>query len=749
MAYNLLKEKDWQSLRDKEPERFNHNIAGGSYLRLWGADLADFPGLELDKLEQAARLMRGLMFAALEASRSGHPGGASSKTEQFLSLVLGGAMVFDYQDPKHPGRDRMVWSAGHCSAGLYGGMSLFYECLQRAGKKVDYKKYNIVKPADLPFFRKWDGPQGHIENYYPFSDLATGPSGHGFPGAGGMGIVHRSCGLDTKIWVLMGDAESEEGMTYEARNILNTVGADNVIVSLDYNNYGIDGDIKEVILTPYINHWLGLGWNVIEIDGHNFKECTYAYHLAAKKVFANGSPTVILARTIKGKKYGSMENTATSHGTPAKHEEYLSLMKELGFDIPGQEGKVGEDVKAILTQLTPDLVEYIADRLETVRKGMKTEESLVEQMRQALPGRPLVNPLSIRRPEVLPEELSFTAGNKVATRKATQAFFEWLMKQTAFFWAGTGDLSKSILVDKAEKVYGLIDRNNPLGRGLRFGIAEQNMAMMSTALTADRLPGGFAPVSVFSSYAVFTSMMSNAVRLALIGNHLNPANKGFFIMLAAHDGPETGEDGPTHQGLYWLSLFTAYPGIKVFKPMDANETIEMLFYALEKGEPIALSVSRPDTPVFERGNGVPEAREAINGAYVYRAHEDNGKKKVVLAISGGTLLANTLAVLPDLLVNLDVKIVAVTSPQLFEDLRRQDPKKAQAIFADEERERTIILHAGWKGFLYPFLLPAKYEDRNIAIETYLKSDTADGVYVHAGLVGEKLLDKVIKASKNV
>src|SRR3989339_279208 len=747
MAYNLLKEKDWQSLRDKEPERFNHNIAGGSYLRLWGADLADFPGLELDKLEQAARLMRGLMFAALEASRSGHPGGASSKTEQFLSLVLGGAMVFDYQDPKHPGRDRMVWSAGHCSAGLYGGMSLFYECLQRAGKKVDYKKYNIVKPADLPFFRKWDGPQGHIENYYPFSDLATGPSGHGFPGAGGMGSVHRSCGLDTKIWVLMGDAESEEGMTYEARNILNTVGADNVIVSLDYNNYGIDGDIKEVILTPYINHWLGLGWNVIEIDGHNFKECTYAYHLAAKKVFANGSPTVILARTIKGKKYGSMENTATSHGTPAKHEEYLSLMKELGFNIPGQEGKVGEDVKAILTQLTPDLVEYIADRLETVRKGMKTEESLVEQMRQALPGRPLVNPLSIKRPAVLPEELAFTAGNKGATPEATQAFFEWLMEQTAFFWAGTGDLSKSILVDKAEKVYGLIDRNNPLGRGLRFGIAEQNMAMMSTALTADRLPGGFAPVSVFSSYAVFTSMMSNAVRLALIGNHLNPANKGFFIMLAAHDGPETGEDGPTHQGLYWLSLYSALPGIKVYKPFDANETVEMLFHALEKGEPIALSVTRPDTAVLTRGNGVPPAKAAINGAYVYKQFSKNGNQQIILALSGTQILLNTLEILSDLEKTYDVKIIAVTSPQLFEEYRRNNPAGAQEVLADDERVLVTTIHNGWTGFLNSFLLPADYEKRSIGINTYLKSGNVKEVYELAGLNPKGIEEKILKSVK--
>ena len=326
------------------------------------------------------------------------------------------------------------------------------------------------------------------------------------------------------------------------------------------------------------------------------------------------------------------------------------------------------------------------------------------------------------------------------------------MKRTAFFWTGTGDLSKSILTQKAEDVFGDISRANPYGRGIRFGIAEQNMAMMSTALTMDRLPGGFAPVSVFSSYAVFTSMMSNAVRLGLIGNHLYPEMKGFFVMLAAHDGPETGEDGPTHQGLYWMSMFNAYPGIKVYKPMDANETIEMLFYAFEKGEPIALSVSRPDMPVFKRGGdtGVPEAREAINGAYVFydskkSIKSESPKSRLVLVVSGAQVLKNTMEIVPELeKKGMGVKVVAVTSPELFEELRRDNPDKANSIFSDEDRKRVICLHSGWKGFLYPFMLPADYEKRTIAIDTYLKSGDMQEVYELAGLTSEDIKGKINK-----
>ncbi|MBT6819376.1 MAG: hypothetical protein HOA57_03290 [Candidatus Magasanikbacteria bacterium] len=742
MTYNILSEEGLNKLKQDQPERFKQQAVGGKYLKLQDLDLENLDGIDIEKMNEAARIMRGLMFCALESVHSGHPGGSSGKTEMFLAKVLGGAMAFDALNPKNTGRDRVVWSAGHCSPGLYGGLALMYESLKRSGKEFDAEKLRAVMPQDLTKFRKHDGPQGHIENYYPLSDVATGPSGHGMPSAGGMAIAHKSSGLDTKVWVFMGDAESEEGMTYEARNVLNTVGADNMIVTLDYNHFGIDGDIDEVVITPYINHWLGMGWNVIEVDGHNVLELTYAYR-KAKQGMGNGSPTVVIAHSIKGKHYGANENSAASHGAPAKTEDYIEIMKEIGFEVTGD---VSADIEKVLESLTPELATYISERLEVAKNNIKSEEENLELMKSKIGDRPLTNPMTITRPDELPDELKFEQGSKLATRKATQAFFEWLMKQTAFFWAGTGDLSKSILTQKAEDIYGDINRKNPYGRGIRFGIAEQNMAMMSTALTMDRLPGGFAPVSVFSSYAVFTSMMSNCVRLSLIGNHLYPEMKGFFIMLAAHDGPETGEDGPTHQGLYWMSMFNAYPGIKVYKPMDANETIEMLFHAFKKGEQIALSVARTDTVVFERGGdtGVPEAKEAVSGAYIFRNFKENGGKKKTLVISGVQVLLNTIETIPELEAQgLDIKIVAVTSPELFEELRETNPEKANAIFSEEDRGRSVCIHAGWKGFLYPFMLPSDHEERSLSIDNYLKSGSVDEVYELAKLTSEDIKGKIL------
>jgi transketolase len=366
-------------------------------------------------------------------------------------------------------------------------------------------------------------------------------------------------------------------------------------------------------------------------------------------------------------------------------------------------------------------------------------------MRTALAGRPLADYTSLRRPDTLPPELVFKAGDSVPTRKASEVWFEWAMKNTTFFYIGAGDLMKSILTGKAESVHGIINHGNPLGRGVRFGIAEQNMAMMCTALAQDTLPGGFRPMSAFASYGVFTSMMANSVRMTLINTDVNPSASAFFIILAAHDGPETGEDGPTHHGLFWMSLFTAYPGIKVYKPLDANEAVEMLFHAVQRREPVAFSVVRPGVPVFKRGDGVPPAIEAVNGAYVFKPYRRNGKRKLVLAVCGGQVMANTLAILPDIEEAADVKIVAVTSPQLFEELRRSDPQKAEQIFSDGDRRHTVTLHNGWPGFLYPFLLPSDHERRVFGIDRFSRSGKPAEIYENAGFDPAGLRAKILSA----
>lgn len=746
--YNILKQQDLEKLQKAEPQRFQYKIEGGTYLDLKGLALEEIEGINLSTIEKLAKTVRGFAFAAIDGIKSGHPGGSSSKVEQVLAMLFSGVMAFDPMEPKHPGRDRIVWSAGHCTPLFHSTLALIYESLIKQGVKVEKDKLGVSLSSCLARFRHCDGPSGHVESHYALADASTGASGHGFSIALGLATLQRSNGLDGKVFVLAGDAETEEGMSYEARNSIVSMGMDNVIVSLDLNGFGIDGPITEVISSPYMNHWFGAGWNVIEVDGHNVVELAYAYKKAYQG-FGNGRPTVVICHTIKGKFYGKLEGTADSHGTPAPHPEYVEIMKKLGFNIPGIEGKIIDDINVVLASLKEEEVEYVVGRMAVCKSNLKSEAELKAKMEAVLQGRPMVDYKKIKRPETLPAELVFKEGEAAPIRKATEAFFKWLMGQSAFFYAGSGDLAKSILTVAAENVYGIINPKNPLGRGVRFGIAEQNMSMMATALTQDILPGGYQAMSVFSTYGVFTSIMANPVRMAVINNEVNPKARGFFIMLAAHDGPETGEDGPTHQGLFWMSLFDAYPGIRVYKPLDANEAIEMLFFAMEKGEPIALSVMRPPTPVFKRGDSgmgfsVPTAREAVNGAYVFKPFANDGKPKKILAICGGQVMANVISILSDLTAKFDIKIIAVTSPELFEEFRRNDPKKANEILSDDERQYVTTLHNGWSGFLNRFILPADYEARTLEIDKFLKAGPPAEVYKLGKFDAEGIKEQILK-----
>ncbi len=744
---NVMEKDGLEGLQANDPERFQYKAEGGAYFNLTGLPLDPLAEIDEEKIAKLSRIVRALGFAMSDGSGSGHVGGSTSKVEQILTLLTSGALGFDPRNPKHPGRDRLAWSAGHTTPLFHAVVALIYGALRKKGVELSpaAQKY-AVYPEQLARFRRWGGPSGHIESEYALSDASTGASGHGFCAGLGFAVLHRSCGLPTRAFVIAGDAESEEGMSYEARNVASAIGARNLVVLMDYNNFGIDGPITEAMPSPYVNHWYSHGWNIIEVDGHNPRELAYAYRLATEG-FGDEKPTVVIAHTIKGHSYGKLENTNSSHGALLPHPDYVDAVRKLGFNIPGVSGNVAADIQVIMDALGEAEIDYLLERLECGAKRIAPEAELVDRMKAAMPGRPMIDFKKIERPAELPPELVFQGGDSVAIRKATEAWFGWAMKQTAFFYIGAGDLMKSILTGKAENVYGVINPENALGRGIRFGIAEQNMAMMSCTMSSDTLPGGFRPMTAFATYGVFTSMMSNAVRMALINNDVNPESAGFFIVLAAHDGPETGEDGPTHHGLFWMSLYNAYPGIKVYKPLDANEAIEMLFHAAQRGEPIAFSATRPGTPVLKRENGVPPAREAIYGAYVFKAFRGNGKPKKVLVISGGQVMHNALEILPEIEERWDVKIVAATSPELYEELRQTDPVKASEILSDEERQYVVALHNGWPGFLYPFVLPGDYPNRVFGMDRFSRSGKPDEIYRAAGFDAAGIKAKILNGSK--
>ena len=148
---NPLDLQDREALAAADPERFQYCAEGGAYLNLKGLALDPLPGIDEEKIATLCRVVRGMLFAAVDAAQSGHPGGSTSKAEQVVTLLLSGAFRFDAWNPKHPGRDRLVWSAGHCSPLAHSLVALVYETL---------RGYGFTLPGDaagMPVFPEQSG----------------------------------------------------------------------------------------------------------------------------------------------------------------------------------------------------------------------------------------------------------------------------------------------------------------------------------------------------------------------------------------------------------------------------------------------------------------------------------------------------------------------------------------------------------------------------------------------------------------
>ena len=172
----------------------------------------------------------------------------------------------------------------------------------------------------------------------------------------------------------------------------------------------------------------------------------------------------------------------------------------------------------------------------------------------------------------------------------------------------------------------------------------------------------------------------------------------------------------------------------------------MLFLAAQRGEPVAFSCTRPGTPVLNRGDGVPEAREAIHGAYVFKPFRENEKPKKVLAISGRQVMHNALEILPEIEERSDVRRGRHLAAAL-EESRRTDPVKAAAIMSGEERQYVVALHNGWPGFLYPFVMPGDYQSRVFGMDRFSRSGKPDEIYRQCGLrLREGLRKKILSGS---
>ena len=273
---------------------------------------------ELAKI--ACNVRMGIIEGTFNA-KSGHPGGSLSIAE-ILTYLYFKEMNVDAAEPMKADRDRFVLSKGHAAPALYSVMA--------------QKGYFPVE--ELKTLRKVDSRlQGHPSmNYLPGIDISSGSLGQGISAACGMALGAKLKGDAFRVYTILGDGEIEEGQVWEAAMYAAAKNLDNLVAFVDNNNLQIDGSVEEVNSPyPIPEKFAAFGWNVVEIDAHNFDEIEAALENAKA---TKGKPTAIIAKSVKGKGVSFMENQVGWHGSAPNAEQYETAMAELKAVLEGLEG---------------------------------------------------------------------------------------------------------------------------------------------------------------------------------------------------------------------------------------------------------------------------------------------------------------------------------------------------------------------------------------------------------------------------
>ena len=267
---------------------------------------------DINELKEISKDIRRNIIEEIYSANSGHPGGALSITD-ILTVLYFNQMNINPEKPADENRDRFVLSKGHASAALYAVL---------AEKGYFSKK-------DLKTFRKIDSYlQGHPDmKHIPGVDMTTGSLGQGLSAANGMAMISKLDKKGIRVYCLVGDGEIEEGQIWEAAMTSSKYKLDNLCLIVDNNNLQIDGTIDEVMSSyPIDEKFKSFGFNVLNIDGHDYEQIIRAFDSAKT---CKGKPTVIIAKTIKGKGVSFMENEVDWHGKAPKEEQYIKAIEEL------------------------------------------------------------------------------------------------------------------------------------------------------------------------------------------------------------------------------------------------------------------------------------------------------------------------------------------------------------------------------------------------------------------------------------
>lgn len=729
---------------------------------------------------------------------SGHPGGSIS-SGRFVASLLYNTINLDLSNPDRDDADIVSYAAGHKALGLYAMWALRNEIARIGAPELlakdtkhqfrleDLLGFRRNPVTETPLFNKFKSKalDGHPTPATPFIRLSTGASGVGIASSFGLafGAVDRFGKNAPYVHIVEGEGGMTPGRVSESFAAAGTSSLKNTVVHVDWNQASIDSNhVCREGTTPgdYVQ-WTPIefaylhDWNVIFVpDGKNFQQVIAAQQRLA--TIGNDQPTAIVYRTIKGWQYG-IEGKA-SHGaghkfcSPDFYKAVDSLIKITGSSLPKCEAseqrcKGGlikevyeecfwesiEIVRKCLEQYT-SMTNYFAKKLVTSRERL---DQMARKPRDGAPNVELVYSTAKTLITKTPDEVALKPGSATTLRGELGKTLGYYNKISGgAFLVAAADLLGSTSVTEIYKGFaeGYFNANtNPKSRQLSIG-----------GICEDAIAGVLSGVSAFghnigvgSSYGAFIAPLGHiAARLHAIGGQSRHAiaNDPYkpFILVCAHAGPKTGEDGPTHadpQALQLLQENFPQGTMITLTPWDPQEIWPLVSMALAKRPAvIAPFVTRPNENVLDRAAfGFAPATSATTGLYLLRKSKGKPHGTIVLQGSGATyaFVEKTLPLLEK--EGIDLNVYYVASAELFDMLSYSEQLK---IFPEEYANEAMGITDFTLSTLYHFV-KSEY-GRQCSLYPFKKghflgSGQADMVLKEAHLDGENQFRTIVKYVK--
>lgn len=640
--------------------------------------------------------IKSLAIDMIDEAKSGHPGIVLSAAP-ILYTLYANHLNINTSDRTWYNRDRFIMSAGH-------GSALLYATLFMSG-------YNL-KIEDLKQFRKINSKTpGHPElGITPGVECSTGPLGQGIATAVGIALGEKILSsrhkdrnnkslVDFKTYVLVGDGDLMEGISYEACSLAGSLGLNNLIVLYDSNDMSLDGSTSYTFKENVRKRFESMGFNTFLVkNGNDLKKLNFVINRAKR----SSKPAFIEIKTKLGS--GSLlENSSKIHGNPLTKDDIVQLKEKL--KIPNESFYVNTQAKTYMQQ-------KIADRVNKVYSdNVIIYKNYVDNVLNGNKNR--INYLFNRNIPCNIISYNWNFKEKEALRDTNNYVLETIVNNIPVVIGGSADLGTSTKTYLKE--LGDLSINNYNGKNIWFGVREHSMGAILNGLSLVN----FRPYG--STFLTFSDYMKPSIRMSALMNLP-------VIYIFTHDSINIGSDGPTHQPVEQLAMLRSIPNVNVYRPADGKELVGCWQMILNSSNPSVLVLSRNEVNLQSNTSSI----NTLKGGYIFVKEKNKLEGIIVATGSEVQLVKNIVRELSD-----NIRIVSMPSKEIFlnQDINYQKQVLPNSV-------KTIVVEAatkiGWEGI-------ASDSNCLITVNSFGKSGNKDDVLNEMKFDYNTVKEKVKKA----